>query len=58
MNAASNSERPEGEPISLWLATAETTDYPALSGDTEVDVAVIVALVKVTWAAADFATLT
>lgn len=41
MNAASNSERPEGEPVSLWVATAGTTDYPVLSGDTEVDVAVI-----------------
>lgn len=41
MNAASNSERPEGEPISLWAATAGITDYPALSGDAEVDVAVI-----------------
>ena len=40
-NAASNSERPEGEPVSLWVATAGTTDYPVLSGDTEVDVAVI-----------------
>jgi glycine/D-amino acid oxidase-like deaminating enzyme/nitrite reductase/ring-hydroxylating ferredoxin subunit len=41
VNAASNSERPEGEPVSLWLATAGTTDYPALSRDTEVDVVVI-----------------
>jgi glycine/D-amino acid oxidase-like deaminating enzyme/nitrite reductase/ring-hydroxylating ferredoxin subunit len=41
VNAASNSERPEGEPVSLWVATAGTTDYPVLRGDTEVDVAVI-----------------
>ncbi|WP_427007357.1 FAD-dependent oxidoreductase [Pseudarthrobacter sp. H2] len=41
MNAASNSERPEGEPVSLWVATAGTTDYPALRGDIDVDVAVI-----------------
>lgn len=41
MNAASNSERPEGEPVSLWVATAGTTDYPVLRGEPEVDVAVI-----------------
>jgi choline dehydrogenase-like flavoprotein len=41
VNAASNSERPEGEPVSLWIATAGTTDYPILRGDMEVDVAVI-----------------
>ena len=41
MNAAANSGRPEGEPVSLWVATAGTTDYPALRGDLEVDVAVI-----------------
>lgn len=41
MNDASNSGRPEGEPVSLWVATAGTTDYPVLRGDLEVDVAVI-----------------
>ena len=41
MNAAANHGRPEGEPVSLWVATAGTTDYPALRGDVEVDVAVI-----------------
>ena len=41
MNAAANSGRPEGEPVSLWVATAGTTDYPDLRGDLEVDVAVI-----------------
>ncbi|RAX44409.1 FAD-dependent oxidoreductase [Arthrobacter sp. AQ5-06] len=41
MNDASNSGRPEGEPRSLWVATAGTTDYPVLRGDLEVDVAVI-----------------
>ncbi|WP_104060794.1 FAD-dependent oxidoreductase [Arthrobacter sp. 4R501] len=41
MNDASNSGRPEGEPRSLWVATAGTTDYPVLPGDLEVDVAVI-----------------
>lgn len=40
-SAASNSERPEGQPVSLWVATAGTTDYPVLSGDVETDVAVI-----------------
>lgn len=41
MNNASNSGPPEGEPRSLWVATAGTTDYPVLPGDLEVDVAVI-----------------
>ncbi|MCO4261949.1 FAD-dependent oxidoreductase [Pseudarthrobacter sp. MDT3-26] len=41
MNDASNSGRPEGEPRSLWVATAGTTDYPVLRGDLEVDFAVI-----------------
>ncbi|MFF2243474.1 FAD-dependent oxidoreductase [Arthrobacter sp. NPDC058130] len=41
MNAASNSGRPEGNPVSLWVATAATTGYPAPHGDVEVDVAVI-----------------
>ncbi|KRE80733.1 FAD-dependent oxidoreductase [Arthrobacter sp. Soil762] len=41
MNDASNGGRPEGEPRSLWVATAGTTDYPVLRGDLEVDVAVI-----------------
>ena len=41
MNTAANSERPEGEPVSLWVATGGTTDYPTLHGDMEVDVAVI-----------------
>lgn len=31
----------EGEPVSLWIATAGTTSYPVLDGDVEVDVAVI-----------------
>jgi glycine/D-amino acid oxidase-like deaminating enzyme/nitrite reductase/ring-hydroxylating ferredoxin subunit len=33
--------RLEGEPKSLWLATAGTTNYPPLSGDVEVDIAVV-----------------
>ncbi|HYH76338.1 MAG TPA: FAD-binding oxidoreductase, partial [Arthrobacter sp.] len=41
MDKASNSGRPEGEPRSLWVATAGTSDYPVLSGNIEVDVAVI-----------------
>ncbi|GAA1889985.1 FAD-dependent oxidoreductase [Paeniglutamicibacter psychrophenolicus] len=41
MTTAANSERPEGEPVSLWVATGGTTDYPPLRGDVEVDVAVI-----------------
>ena len=41
MNNASNGGRPEGEPRSLWVATAGTTDYPVLRGDLSVDVAVI-----------------
>ncbi|EMQ99502.1 FAD-dependent oxidoreductase [Paeniglutamicibacter gangotriensis] len=41
MNTAANSERLEGDPVSLWVATGGTTDYPALRGDVEVDVAVI-----------------
>jgi len=41
VNAASNNGPPEGEPVSLWVATAGTTDYPVLRGDLEVDVAVI-----------------
>jgi glycine/D-amino acid oxidase-like deaminating enzyme/nitrite reductase/ring-hydroxylating ferredoxin subunit len=41
VNVPSNSERPEGEPVSLWVATAGSTDFPALDGDIEVDVAVI-----------------
>ncbi|MDQ5861390.1 MAG: FAD-dependent oxidoreductase [Actinomycetota bacterium] len=41
MNDASNSGRPEGEPRSLWVATAGTTHYPVLRGDLEVDAAVI-----------------
>lgn len=41
MNDASNSGRPEGEPASLWVATAGTTNYPVLPSDLEVDVAVI-----------------
>ncbi|GAA3326167.1 FAD-dependent oxidoreductase [Paeniglutamicibacter sulfureus] len=41
MSSASNSERLEGEPISLWVATGGTTDYPGPRGDVEVDVAVI-----------------
>lgn len=31
----------EGEPVSLWIATAGTTSFPGLDGDVEVDVAVI-----------------
>src|SRR6478752_10290194 len=31
----------EGQPLSLWLATAGTTDFPELRGTVEVDVAVI-----------------
>ncbi|MEA5457127.1 FAD-dependent oxidoreductase [Sinomonas sp. JGH33] len=41
MTPASNDARPEGEPVSLWVATAGTTDYPALGGQIEVDVAVV-----------------
>lgn len=41
MNAAANSGRPEGEPVSLWIATTTSTDYPAPRGDVDVDVAVI-----------------
>lgn len=41
VNQASNSGRPEGEPRSLWVATAGTTDFPVLRADVEVDVAVI-----------------
>jgi glycine/D-amino acid oxidase-like deaminating enzyme/nitrite reductase/ring-hydroxylating ferredoxin subunit len=41
VNAAANSGRPEGEPVSLWVASAGTTDYPVLRKDLEVDVAVI-----------------
>jgi glycine/D-amino acid oxidase-like deaminating enzyme/nitrite reductase/ring-hydroxylating ferredoxin subunit len=41
VNNASKGGRPEGKPRSLWLATAGTTDYPALRGDLAVDVAVI-----------------
>ncbi|GIG60049.1 iron-sulfur-binding protein [Longispora fulva] len=33
--------RLEGEPVSLWVATAGGTDYPPLVGEVEVDVAVI-----------------
>ncbi|WP_457950242.1 FAD-dependent oxidoreductase [Pseudarthrobacter sp. alpha12b] len=32
---------PDGQPLSLWLATASATDFPELSGTVEVDVAVI-----------------
>ncbi|WP_240689734.1 FAD-dependent oxidoreductase [Arthrobacter sp. PAMC25564] len=35
------SERSEGKPVSLWVATAGVTGYPALDGDLEVDTAVI-----------------
>ncbi|MFJ6416625.1 FAD-dependent oxidoreductase [Paeniglutamicibacter sp. NPDC091659] len=41
MSAASNNERLEGEPMSLWVATGGTTEYPGLRGEVEVDVAVI-----------------
>ena len=41
MNTAADGQKLAGEPISLWLATAGRTDYPSLSKDTEVDVAVI-----------------
>ncbi|MFF5792995.1 FAD-dependent oxidoreductase [Paeniglutamicibacter sp. NPDC012692] len=41
MSAASNSERIEGEPMSLWVATGGSTEYPGLRGDVEVDIAVI-----------------
>lgn len=41
MKDAANSDRPEGEPASLWVATAGTTDFPVLSGDLDVDVAVV-----------------
>ena len=41
MSTASNSERLEGEPISLWVASGGTTDYPVLRGEVEVDVAII-----------------
>lgn len=34
-------ERTEGKPVSLWVATAGTTGYPELDADVEVDVAVI-----------------
>lgn len=34
-------ERTEGKPVSLWVATAGTTGYPQLDADVEVDVAVI-----------------
>ncbi len=33
--------RLEGEPKSLWVATAGSTRYPAMHGDVEVDVAVV-----------------
>jgi len=41
VNNASDGGRLEGEPRSLWTATAGTTDYPVLPGDLEVDVAVV-----------------
>ena len=41
MNAAANTEQPEGEPISLWVATGGTTNYASLRGDMDVDVALI-----------------
>lgn len=41
MSASSNTDRLEGEPMSLWVATGGSTDFPGLSGDVEVDVAVI-----------------
>lgn len=41
MTAGSPWERLEGEPQSLWVATAGTTGYPALRGDVEVDAAVV-----------------
>jgi len=41
MTGTSTIEAPEGEPVSLWIATAGTTSYPVLDGDVEVDVAVV-----------------
>ncbi len=40
MNAGSNSERPEGDPVSLWVPAAGITGYPVLRGGIEVDAAV------------------
>lgn len=36
-----SSTAPEPAPATLWLATAPTTDYAAVAGDVEVDVAVL-----------------
>ena len=41
MDTTSTPARPDGEPVSLWVATGGRTDYPALSGSAEVDVAVV-----------------
>ncbi|MDQ0769022.1 glycine/D-amino acid oxidase-like deaminating enzyme/nitrite reductase/ring-hydroxylating ferredoxin subunit [Pseudarthrobacter defluvii] len=41
MSEATAAGPPEGRPLSLWLATAGTTDYPELRGTVEVDVAII-----------------
>ncbi|MGY2746871.1 FAD-dependent oxidoreductase [Pseudarthrobacter sp. O4] len=41
MTAGPPGGRLEGEPMSLWVASAGTTGYPALRGDVEVDVAVV-----------------
>jgi len=41
MSEATTAGPPEGEPRSLWLATAVSTNFPELRGTVEVDVAVI-----------------
>lgn len=41
MSDATSAGSPEGQLLSLWLATAGTTDFPELRGTVEVDVAVI-----------------
>ena len=41
MSEATTAGPAEGQPLSLWLATAGATDFPQLHGTVEVDVAVI-----------------
>jgi len=41
MSEATTAGPPEGQPLSVWLATAGTTDFPELHGTVEVDVAII-----------------
>jgi len=41
MSEATTAGPAEGQPLSLWLATAGATDFPQLQGTVEVDVAVI-----------------